>query len=94
MKNKKPEFSKIILSAVMTTYFITLFVSIYAVIKILADYPEFAVQALTALFGYVGTPTAVAIGFYAWKAKNENIIKIKNSTEIPDNLIGKDTESF
>ena len=26
----------------------------------------------------VGAPTATAIGFYAWKAKAENVIKIKN----------------
>lgn len=26
---------------------------------------------------YIGTPTAAAIGFYCWKAKAENIVKIK-----------------
>ncbi len=28
---------------------------------------------------YLGTPTAVAIGFYAWKSKAENLLKIKAS---------------
>jgi hypothetical protein len=31
---------------------------------------------LPELLAYIGAPTAVAIGFYAWKAKAENIIKI------------------
>jgi hypothetical protein len=30
---------------------------------------------------YLGTPTAVAIGFYAWKSKAENLLKIKASNE-------------
>ena len=28
---------------------------------------------------YVGTPTAGAIGFYSWKAKAENVVKIKKA---------------
>jgi len=30
---------------------------------------------------YLGTPTAVAIGFYAWKSKAENLLKIKSSLD-------------
>jgi len=30
---------------------------------------------------YLGTPTAVAIGFYAWKSKAENLLKIKGTIE-------------
>lgn len=28
---------------------------------------------------YVGTPTATVIGFYSWKAKAENVVKIKKA---------------
>lgn len=28
---------------------------------------------------YIGGPTATAIGFYAWKSKAENMIKLSNS---------------
>ena len=34
---------------------------------------------LGVLLAYVATPTAVAIGFYSWKAKAENVVKIKKA---------------
>ena len=37
------------------------------------DYTQYSTLAML-----VGAPTATAIGFYAWKAKAENVIKIKN----------------
>lgn len=36
-------------------------------------------QMFIAYAGYLAGPTAVAIGFYAWKSKSENLLKIKNS---------------
>lgn len=33
------------------------------------------------LLAYIGAPTAVAIGFYAWKAKAENVIKISQAVQ-------------
>lgn len=30
---------------------------------------------------YVGTPAATAIGFYSWKAKAENVVKIKQANQ-------------
>ena len=30
---------------------------------------------------FIGAPTAVAIGYYEWKAKNENVQKIKKQGE-------------
>ena len=38
-------------------------------------------QMFIAYAGYLAGPTAVAIGFYAWKSKSENLLKIKNSLE-------------
>ena len=79
MKKKKFEFTKTIVALVMTTYFIGLGIGIYVVLRILTDYPDFAVQALIAMFSYIGIPVASTIGFYCWKAKNENINKYGNN---------------
>lgn len=66
---RKLEFSKIVLVLVLLTYFVGVFIGV----KIsLID-----VSQLAALLAYIGTPTAAAIGFYCWKAKAENIVKIK-----------------
>lgn len=83
-KKKKSEFTKRIVAAVMVTYFIGLAIGVYVVLRILLDYPDYAVQALVAMFSYIGVPVASAIGFYCWKAKNENINKYGNN-EIPNN---------
>ena len=80
-KKEKMQFSKIVLSAVMLTYFAGLIFAIYAVNKILMDYPEWAIQALISLFGYIGAPISISIGFYSWKAKNENMKKIGQSNK-------------
>ena len=74
---KKLETSKVIVFAVMLTYFIGLIYAMRAVDIILLDYPEWAIQALIALFGYIGAPISVSIAFYSWKAKNENMKKIE-----------------
>ena len=34
---------------------------------------------LSVFLAYVGTPAATAIGFYSWKAKAENVVKIKQA---------------
>ena len=34
---------------------------------------------LGVFLAYVGTPTATVIGFYSWKAKAENVVKIKQA---------------
>ena len=38
------------------------------------------VSQLSVFLTYVGAPTGVAIGFYSWKAKAENIMKIKQTS--------------
>lgn len=66
---RKAEFSKIVLALVLLTYFVGVFIGV----KIsLID-----ISQLGVLLAYIGTPTAAAIGFYCWKAKAENLIKIK-----------------
>ena len=72
----KVEFSKLMVGSVMLTYFFGVFLGAVVVITKSPD-------QLGIYLGYIGAPTATAIGFYAWKAKNENLIKIKQNGEIP-----------
>jgi hypothetical protein len=53
----------------MIAYFITVGVGIKLS---LIDATLFSTLAM-----FVGAPTATALGFYAWKARTENIMKIK-----------------
>jgi hypothetical protein len=66
---RKMEFVKIILLLVLSTYFIGVFVGAKIVF---IDFSQLGVW-----LAFIGTPTAAAIAFYCWKAKAENIIKIK-----------------
>ena len=68
-KKRKVEFSKLVLVLVLLTYFIGVYVGVKVTF---IDFSQLGV-----LLAFIGTPTAAAIGFYAWKAKAENIIKIK-----------------
>ena len=68
-----------LLMLVMATYFLGVAVGV----KIVLEYPE----QLGTLLTYIGAPTATVIIFYAWKAKAENVIKIKkNNPEIVDSV--------
>lgn len=68
-KKKAVEFSKVVLLVVMILYFVV--VSVGIALSFI-DYTQYSTLAML-----VGAPTATAIGFYAWKAKAENVIKIK-----------------
>ncbi len=68
-KASKIEFSKMILALVLSTYFLGIYIGYKTVAM---DFTQ-----LSALLAFIGAPTTTAIGFYAWKAKAENIIKIK-----------------
>jgi putative Mn2+ efflux pump MntP len=72
-KRKPPEFSKLILMLVMATYFIAVGVGVRLSF---IDYMQYSTLAML-----VGAPTAVAIGFYAWKAKSENVLKYKKENK-------------
>ena len=64
-------FTKILVFAVMLTYFLGFIIGGVMIFF----YPEHLGEWLT----YIGIPTATAIGFYCWKAKAENTIKIRKS---------------
>lgn len=81
MTKTKIEFSKLILVSVMLTYFISL-IFIMAVIWKMTQANNMSINtAITSFCTFVGTPVSVAIGFYSWKAKNENVPKIENSIQ-------------
>ena len=68
-KKYRPNFTKVVLIAVLITYFIGLYVGIRIV---LVEYSEFG-----SLATYIAAPTTTVIALYCWKAKAENIIKLK-----------------
>jgi len=69
-KNKRRiEFSKFVLTLVLSTYFIGVYVGVRVVFQ------EFS--QLYVLLTFIGAPTAAALGFYTWKARTENMIKIR-----------------
>ena len=57
-----------VLWAVVITYFVGVVLGVYAIIKDPAN--------VGMVLGYIGGVAAVGIGFYSWKAKAENIIKL------------------
>lgn len=73
---RPPEFSKLIVAAVMMMYFW----GIYFGAGIVRENCEH----LPAYLAYIGSPVAVAIGFYAWKARAENVIKLGGSVKDVD----------
>jgi len=81
---KKPEFSKFVIGALVSTYFVVLILGIYVVISALILYPEYAVQALMALFTYVGTVNAISIPFYLTTKRDENLQKYPDIKTIDD----------
>lgn len=68
---RKIEFSKPVLSAVLLTYFAGFVIGARAV--------ALDPSQLGVFLAYVGTLAATAIGFYSWKAKAENVVKIKQA---------------
>lgn len=69
----KREFSKIVLAAVMFLYFAG---AVFGGVVVVFDH-----TGLEALLAYIGAPTATAIGFYAWKARAENVCKISQAVD-------------
>jgi hypothetical protein len=73
-KSRRPlEYTKIIVNLVVLTYY---FGVIFGARIVWLDPTQ-----LPAYLGFIGVPTATAIGFYCWKAKAENAIKMANSNK-------------
>ena len=85
-KDSKKSFTKSIMSTVVRLFFAGailggILVVVSAANDIFAGRP-IDTGMFIAYAAYLGTPTATAIAFYAWKSKAENLLKIKNSNEI------------
>lgn len=79
MKDKikpKKEFSKKIFNIVITLFIIVLFYSMALMWK--TDNTE----GLMYLIPSVGTLASVTVGFYYWKAKMENLIKLRKENDM------------
>jgi hypothetical protein len=63
------EFSKVVILLVMSTYFVGVGTGARVVLE--------EAQQLGVFLTFIGAPTATALAFYTWKAKNENIAKIE-----------------
>ena len=60
----------------MITYFVGLIVGVKITMIDTAQ--------LGVLLAYIGAPTGITIGFYCWKSKAENMIKIaKSNPDVP-----------
>ncbi len=83
---KKNTFTKSIMSIVVLLYFVGALLG--GALVILAAIIDLRLGGAldTAMFiayaAYIGGPTTTAIGFYAWKSKAENLLKIENTNEL------------
>ncbi|MCD8391540.1 MAG: hypothetical protein LUD03_06855 [Firmicutes bacterium] len=84
MKKHLTEFSKIILCLVMFTYFVGIAFGMYVILKIVGNgtSTSYISTALCGLLSYIGAPVAVAIAFYSYKAKAENVEKIRGQKSV------------
>lgn len=83
-QKKRVEFSKIILMIVFLTYFVGFLVGV----SVVWQHPELLGTLLT----YIGAPTAVSVGFYSWKAKAENCLKMQ--TKAPEGTTLQDLSNI
>ena len=77
-QKRKFEFSKIIMVSVMLTYFIALIFMMGVIWRLVGNGDTSIGMAISAFCTFVGAPVAVAIGFYSYKAKAENVAKLNN----------------
>ena len=70
----KTEFSKIVLGSAVVIWAAGAVFGAYIVNE--------EREQLRELLAYIGAPTATAFGFYAWKAKAENVLKIAKSKKM------------
>lgn len=84
-KEKKHTFTKIYMALIGVLYFVGAMIGGWLVITSALLDAEAGRPLDSSMFvayaAYLGGPTAIAIGFYAWKSKAENLLKIKNSLE-------------
>lgn len=67
-KKTRLEFSKIVLGSVIALYFVA---AVFSAVLIWDER-----ELLGEWLAFIGAPVAVAIAFYGWKARAENLIKL------------------
>lgn len=72
----RPEFSKIVLGTVVTVWVAGAVYGAYIVNDERSQLRE--------LLTYIGAPAVTAFGFYVWKSKAENILKIAKSKKLDE----------
>ena len=70
-KKERLTCSKLIMAAVMGCFFVGVIVGTHVVLRDNSQLGEW--------LAYIGAVAAVAVGFYSWKAKAENVIKLSQS---------------
>lgn len=84
-QKEKLTFTKSIMSIVMFLYFVGVIIGTFLLIFAAYNDYKMGVAIDSSMFityaTYLCTPTATAIGFYAWKSKAENLLKIQQSYE-------------
>ena len=76
---KSIEFSKLILGTVMLLYFAG---AVLGAVEVEREH-----LSGESLLEYIKTPTMAAIGFYCWKAKAENVLKISDSEKTKQKIV-------
>lgn len=72
----KIEFTKLVIGGIMIIYFLVcVFGSVLVLMMYFSESYEYSTDCLKALFTFAEIPIPIAIGFYCWKARGENIPK-------------------
>lgn len=83
-KKKKAEFTKVVIGGVMVLYFAA---AVFGGVIV-----WFMHDMLGEWLTFIGAPTTAALGFYCWKAKNENIIKLGGKPDFKEETEENKTE--
>lgn len=86
----KNTFTKSVMSIVVFLYFVGAILGTALVILAAVLNVKHEISLDTGMFvayaAYLGGPTSIAIIFYAWKSKAENVLKISKSFEAEESL--------
>ena len=74
--SSKIEFTKLVIGGIMIIYFLVCaFGAALVLMMYFSERYDYATDCLKALFTFAEIPIPIAIGFYCWKARGENIPK-------------------
>jgi len=83
MKRRPPNWSKLLTVCILAPFLGVIgLAAALAIGMYRADQADASVALMQALLAFVAAPSAVAIGFYFWKAKAENLVKLARILKI------------